>query len=67
MEKLLLQIIQKIQLQKQEKGKVPESVLIKEIWSELFQQMEVELELMCEDGKLTKNASINYVMFKINK
>ena len=67
MEKLLLQIIQKIQLQKQEKGKVPESVLIKEIWSELFQQMEVELELMCEDGKLTKNESINYVMFKINK
>lgn len=54
MEKLLTEIIQKIQTQKQEARKLPEHALMKEIWSELFQRMEIELALMVEDGKLKK-------------
>lgn len=66
MEKLLIEIILKIQTEKQDARKQPEHALMKEIWSELLQRMEIELELMYQDSKLDKRKSINFVMFRLN-
>ncbi|MDF1550856.1 MAG: hypothetical protein P1P88_23740, partial [Bacteroidales bacterium] len=61
----IIEIIEKIHKQKQEQNKVPDFALKKEIWKELFLQMELELELLCQDGKVTRGQSINYEYFEI--
>ena len=61
----ILEIVQKIQADKKAKKKVPDFALKREIWNEIFLQMETELELLYHDGKLKKGDSINDVFFEV--
>lgn len=65
MEKILTEVIQKIQARKLDEKKVPQYALETEIWSEIYQRIIIELALMVEDGKLEKRDSINHNMYKI--
>jgi hypothetical protein len=60
----LLEIINKIHLQKQESGKVPAFVTRKEIYLELIAQMDIELELLCHNRKLRKGDTGNDVYYE---
>jgi hypothetical protein len=61
----LIEIIKKIQASKQGQNKFPSYALKNEIWIELFHQMEIELELLCQDGKITMGNSGNHQYFEI--
>lgn len=67
MRTLLLEIINKIKQQKVQANKVPVNAMKKEIVRELFLQMEIELELLCEDKKLSKGNTINDVYYQLLK
>jgi len=60
----ILQIIKKIENQKRDKNSTSDFATKREIWLELFQQMEIELELLWKDGKVVRGDTINYDYYK---
>jgi hypothetical protein len=63
----LIEIIKKIQARKQGQNKFPAYALKNEIWIELFHQMEIELELLWHDGKISSGESVNHQYFEIRE
>ena len=61
----ILEIIEKIQKQKTKAKKEPNHVTGKEIRKEFAAQLEVELQLLIEDGKITKGDTINDKYYRI--
>ena len=59
MTKTILEIISKIHKQKKDANKHPDYVTRKEIWTELFLQMDIELELLVERSILKHGDVIN--------
>lgn len=60
-------IIKKIETQKKEANRFPSFAMKNEIWSELFMQMETELELMVYDKHLVKMRTVNGEAYETNK
>jgi len=61
----IIEIIRKIQTVKQEQNKQHTFATSSEIRSEVFMQMETELNILCHDGKVTKGETINNHYYKI--
>ena len=63
MQKAILEIIAKIHKQKKDAKKHPDFVTRKEIWNELYQQMDIEIELLLESNTLQTGNTINDIFY----
>ena len=65
MQKLLIEIIQKIIETKKRQNKIPDFATRKEIMHELIARMDIELEALTDTGKLKTGNNINDTYFEL--